>query len=273
MLDNSGVFPEWPAAVPETGKLALKVRNLCVRYGKNLVLNETSADIVAGKITALIGPSGCGKSTFLTCLNRLIDMVPGASVSGCIEYDGNPIFSRCCDPVQLRRRVGMIFQAPNLFPFSIRENLLFPLKLGRCCPKTQAEEKMEQVLKMVGIWEEIKDRLKCTATHLSGGQQQRVCIARALMTGPDVLLMDEPCSALDPVSSATVERTIGHLRGRCTIVLVTHNIGQAQRISDRIAVFWYRNNAGTIIEENDTETFFRRPREQISASYIAGEVA
>ncbi len=273
MRGDFKTFGKWPAVVRPIEKPAFRVRDLRVHYGRNMVLNETAVDITSGKITALIGPSGCGKSTFLTCLNRLIDMVPGASVSGCVEYNGEPIFTRDCNPVRLRRHVGMIFQTPNLFPFSIRENLLFPLKLGTRPSKAHAEEKMEQVLRMVGIWEEIKDRLKSTATHLSGGQQQRVCIARALMTGPDVLLMDEPCSALDPISSATVETAIAQLRGHCTIVLVTHNIGQAQRISDRIAVFWYRDNAGTIIEENDTEIFFRHPREQISASYIAGRVA
>ncbi len=273
MLVDAETFSLIPTLVSQSNKPLFRVEGLSVRYRKREVLLDTSIDIMTGKILALIGPSGCGKSTFLSCLNRLIDIIPGAVISGDISFDGVSLFAPECDPVMVRRRVGMIFQCPNPFPFTIRENLAFPLSLGTRSSKSDIDDRMEETLTAVGMWDEVKDRLHTNATELSGGQQQRLCIARALMTQPDVLLFDEPCSALDPISSAAVENSISDLRGKCTIVLVTHNIAQARRISDRTAVFWYNNNVGTIIEENETARLFSAPSDDITASYLSGEVA
>lgn len=244
-----------------------------VRYGRHEVLRDVSLNLPQGSITALMGPSGCGKTSFLNCLNRMTDLLPGCSVTGELRLDGRSILGRDVDLINLRRRVGMIFQRPNPFPFSIRRNLEFPLREAGIRNRHRIEDAIEGSLRTVGLWDHLKDRLDQSAVALSGGQQQRLCIARALLLEPEVLLMDEPCSALDPMSSATVEELIVSLRGRCTLVVVTHNLAQARRIADWCAVFWVKDGVGCIVESGPTEQIFAAPKSETTAAYINGVVA
>ncbi len=245
-----------------------QVEDLNAWFGDQHVLHDIGLAIPAGQVTAIIGPSGCGKSTFIRCLNRMHEMVPGAKASGRIGLDGQDINARSVDPVLLRRRVGMVFQKPNPFPtMSIRDNVLAGLKLTGRLKRSQGAGIAEQALKDAALWEEVHDRLGEPGGGLSGGQQQRLCIARSLAVKPDVLLMDEPCSALDPVATARIEDLIHALRGRYTIVIVTHNMQQAARVSDRTAFFLM----GELVEYGDTNRLFTSPRDKRTEDYITGK--
>ena len=235
-------------------------------YGSFQALHAVSLDIPARRVTALIGPSGCGKSTFLRWINRMNDAIEGARAAGHLSLHGLDILDRRTDAVELRRRIGMVFQKPNPFPKSIAENVAFGVRLHHKPKRGELEELTERCLRDVGLWDEVKDRLKAPALGLSGGQQQRLCIARALAVGPEVLLMDEPTSALDPKATARIEALVKELRERYTIVIVTHNMQQAQRIADRTAFFY----EGVLVEQNETRAVFESPREERTRDYVAG---
>jgi phosphate transport system ATP-binding protein len=247
------------------------VKDLEVRYKQRIALNDISIGIDACSITALIGPSGCGKTSFLNCLNRLTDSVPDCQVKGSIHIAGTDVMSPKTNLIQLRRQVGMIFQKPNPFPFSIWKNLDLTLRQHGYRNNQIRSEKTEGALRAVGLWDEVKDHLHDSALSLSGGQQQRLCIARAIVLEPEVMLFDEPCSALDPISMRVVEELIHGLRHKFTIVIVTHNLAQARRIADATAVFWTRNGSGCLIEHGPTANIFASPQNQITAAYLSGE--
>lgn len=252
----------------------IEVNDLNVYYGKFLAVEDVSMDIEARSVTAFIGPSGCGKSTFLRTLNRMHEVIPGATVSGEVLLDGEDLYAPGVDPVLVRRQVGMVFQRPNPFPtMSIRENVLAGVKLNnRKMSRSESDELVEKSLTGANLWNEVKDRLDKPGSGLSGGQQQRLCIARAIAVSPEVLLMDEPCSALDPISTLAIEDLIEELKRDYTIVIVTHNMQQASRVSDKTAFF---NIAGTgkpgkLIEYGDTSTIFSNPAEQATEDYVSG---
>jgi phosphate transport system ATP-binding protein len=248
----------------------LRIESLSLLYGSKAAFRDVSLGIGRGALSAVIGPSGCGKTSFLTCLNRLSDMVPDCRVTGRVLLGSEDIRRSGVDVTALRRRVGMIFQKPNPFPVSIRRNLELPLRDYGVRSRSELDGRIEQALGDVGLWSETRDRLDAPAQALSGGQQQRLCLARAIALKPDVLLMDEPCSALDPISSGVVEDLIANLRGRYTVVIVTHNLAQARRIADRVAVFWVQDGAGRLIEEGETAQVFERPRDPLTAAYVSG---
>ncbi|QBQ56570.1 phosphate ABC transporter ATP-binding protein [Nitrosococcus wardiae] len=248
----------------------LEVKSLSVYYGPKPALKDVAFAIPKGGITALIGPSGCGKTSFLNSLNRITDLIPGCQVKGYVRFGHSDVYAPTTDLLTLRRRIGMIFQKPNPFPLSIVKNMELPLKEHGITQRRQREEKIEKVLKEVGLWEEVKDQLNTPAHSLSGGQQQRLCIARALALQPEILLMDEPCSALDPFSSQIVEDQIVELGRQMTILIVTHNLAQARRIADNIALFWVQEGAGRLIEMNNAAKLFNSPKNPITASYISG---
>lgn len=248
----------------------IDAERLSLHYGERPAFRDVTLSIGAGIITALVGPSGCGKTSFLTALNRLTDLIPGCRVTGRIYMGTLDVLAPQTDVIRLRRLVGMIFQKPNPFPLSIRKNLAFPLREHGLQDREQIARTIETVLRDVGLWDEVKDRLDSPALALSGGQQQRLCIARALALSPTVLLMDEPCSALDPFSSGVVEDLIISLRGRYTVVIVTHNLAQARRIADDAALFWIQNGAGRLIESGPTKQMFEAPRDPLTAAYVSG---
>ena len=238
-----------------------------VFYGDKQALKDVSIKIYDDLVTAFIGPSGCGKSTFLRCLNRMKDTIPSARVVGTIDLDGEDITSSAMDVVQLRARVGMVFQKPNPFPKSIFDNIAYGPKIhGIAHSKVDLEQIVETSLKRAGLWDEVKDRLQESGTALSGGQQQRLCIARAIAVDPEVILMDEPCSALDPIATAKIEELIHELRGRYAIAIVTHNMQQAARVSQRTAFF----HLGELVEYGKTSEIFTNPHEQRTQDYITG---
>src|SRR5687767_6385273 len=242
-------------------------RDVSVFYAEKQALKNVTVDIPEKSVMAFIGPSGCGKSTFLRCLNRMNDTIPSAKVTGCIELDGQDVTRSGMDVVQLRARVGMVFQKPNPFPKSIYENVAYGPRIhGLASGKTEMDAIVEKSLKRAGLWEEVKDRLQESGTALSGGQQQRLCIARAIAVDPEVILMDEPCSALDPIATAKIEELIHELRGRYAIAIVTHNMQQAARVSQRTAFF----HLGELIEYGKTKEIFTNPREQRTQDYITG---
>ena len=252
----------------------IEVHDLNVFYGDFLAVEGVSITIEPRTVTALIGPSGCGKSTFLRTLNRMHEVIPGAYVEGEVLIDGNNLYGPGVDPVLVRRQVGMVFQRANPFPtMSIRDNVLAGVTLNnRKLPKSDADALVEQSLKGANLWNEVKDRLDKPGMGLSGGQQQRLCIARAIAVSPDVVLMDEPCSALDPISTLAIEDLIEEMKAEYTIVIVTHNMQQASRVSDRTGFF---NIAGTgkpgkLIEYNDTTTIFSNPSVQATEDYVSG---
>ena len=249
---------------------SMEVCDLSVSYGQEPALRDVSLTIPRGCVTAVVGPSGCGKSTFLSCLNRLTDLAPDCRVTGSVRFQGYDILNGDTDLVALRRHVGMIFQRPNPFPLSIRKNLTFPLRHHGSPNGKPLEERVEEILRQVGLWDEVKDRLDAPALELSGGQQQRLCLARALVLEPMVLLLDEPCSALDPIAGGVVEDLILSLRGRYTVVVVTHNLAQARRIADDVAVFWMQGGAGTMIEHGTVDRVFDAPRTEWTAQYVRG---
>lgn len=248
----------------------VEVDRLSLHYGENPAFQGVTLSINKGCITALVGPSGCGKTSFLTCLNRLTDLIVGCRVSGRITIDTLDVSAPGTDVIQLRRRIGMIFQKPNPFPLTIRRNLEFPLREHGLRDREQIAWMIETTLRDVGLWDEVKDRLDSPALALSGGQQQRLCIARALALSPEMLLMDEPCSALDPLSSGVVEDLIVSLRGRYTVLIVTHNLAQARRIADYAALFWVQNGAGRLIETGTAKQIFEEPRDPLTAAYVSG---
>ena len=249
---------------------AFEISSLSVSYNGCPALSDVSLEIPAGGITALIGPSGCGKTSFLSCLNRLTDLIPQCRVSGRVRLHDLDVLNPRTDLLALRRRVGMIFQKPNPFPVSIRRNFELPLKEHGLRGRDQVDAVVERSLRDVGLWDEVKDRLGESALTLSGGQQQRLCIARALALEPEVILCDEPCSALDPVSSGVVEDLIVGLRGPYTVIIVTHNLAQARRIADRAACFWVREGCGRLIEEGCCDDLFEKPRHELTAAYVQG---
>jgi phosphate transport system ATP-binding protein len=242
-------------------------RNVTVYYGEKRALNDVAVDIPERAVTAFIGPSGCGKSTFLRCINRMNDTIPSARVTGTIEIDGQNIYDRDVDVVQLRANVGMVFQKPNPFAKSIYENVAYGPRIHGLAPNKSALDGIVEVsLRRAGLWDEVKDRLAQPGTSLSGGQQQRLCIARAIAVDPEVILMDEPASALDPIATARIEELIDELREKYTIVIVTHNMQQAARVSQRTAFF----HLGELVEEGPTEMIFTAPRDKRTQDYITG---
>ncbi len=246
--------------------LSMQAKNVCVFYGSKKALNDVSMDFPKGAVTALIGPSGCGKSTFLRCLNRMNDLIPVCRVEGEITLEGQDIMSRAMDVVELRRKVGMVFQKPNPFPKSIFENVAYGLRVNGVRDEALIAGRVEEALRRAAIFNEVKDRLNDSALGLSGGQQQRLCIARALAVEPEVLLMDEPASALDPIATQKREESIRELAGGLTIIIVTHNMQQAARVSDYTAFFYM----GNLIETDKTDTIFTRPSKKETEDYITG---
>ncbi|WP_267386974.1 phosphate ABC transporter ATP-binding protein PstB [Sphingomonas sp. GC_Shp_3] len=245
----------------------ISARHVNVFYGDAQAIRDVSIDFDRDVVTALIGPSGCGKSTFLRTLNRMNDTIPNARVEGEIDLDGEDIYAPDMDVVQLRARVGMVFQKPNPFPKSIFENVAYGPRIhGLAANHNQLAEIVERSLKRAGLWDEVKDRLSDSGTALSGGQQQRLCIARAIAVDPEVILMDEPCSALDPIATARIEELIHDLKGRYAIVIVTHNMQQAARVSQRTAFF----HLGALIETGTTSDIFTNPRQERTKDYITG---
>ena len=251
----------------ESTKIA--AREVQVHYGTNHALKDVTVDILDQTVTAFIGPSGCGKSTFLRCLNRMNDTVASARVSGRITLDGEDIYDPRVDPVQLRAKVGMVFQKPNPFPKSIYDNVAYGPKIhGLARNKAELDAIVEASLRKAALWNEVKDRLDAPGTGLSGGQQQRLCIARAIATSPEVLLMDEPCSALDPIATAQVEELIDELRATFSVVIVTHSMQQAARVSQKTAFF----HLGNLVEFGDTTQIFTNPKDPRTEAYITGRI-
>ena len=261
--------PDTSAPAPSANTLTTKMtaRGVNVYYGPKQALKNVSIDVTQENVVAFIGPSGCGKSTFLRCLNRMNDTVASARVEGEIKLDGDDIYASAMDVVQLRARVGMVFQKPNPFPKSIYENVAYGPRIhGLAKAKADMDGIVESSLRRAGLWDEAKDRLNDSGTAMSGGQQQRLCIARAIAVEPEVILMDEPCSALDPIATAKIEELIDELRGRYAIVIVTHNMQQAARVSQKTAFF----HLGTMVEYGDTSTIFTNPTQPRTKDYITG---
>jgi phosphate transport system ATP-binding protein len=252
-----------PVGIPK-----IRVNDLEAWFGKLKVLDGISLEIPAQQVTAIIGPSGCGKSTFIRCINRMHELIPGAHMAGSIRLDGEEVYAHQVDPVLLRRRVGMVFQKPNPFPsMSIRDNVLAGLRLTQRYARKEAAEVVERALRQAALWEEVKDKLDQPGTSLSGGQQQRLCIARTLAVEPEVVLMDEPCSALDPIATARIEDLLHELRKQYTIIIVTHNLQQATRVSNRTAFFL----TGELVEYGDTGRLFTSPSDRRTEDYITGK--
>ena len=248
----------------------IRVEGLSLSYGTHRVLDRVDLTINRGCISALIGPSGCGNTSFLSSLNRLTDLISGCRVEGSIRIGDCDVRSTQTNVVELRRRVGMIFQKPNPFPLSIRHNLDLPLKEHGVRSRSERQERTEQALRDVGLWDEVHTRLDTPAQQLSGGQQQRLCIARAIVLRPEVLLLDEPCSSLDPISSEVIEHLIEGFRGRFTVVVVTHNLSQARRIADYAAFFLVKDGTGRLIEHGSKQQIFDAPADALTASYVNG---
>lgn len=244
----------------------ITTKDLHLYYGQNEALKGIDLTLNEGEITALIGPSGCGKSTFLRCLNRMNDLIPNVTTTGRIIYKGQDIYGPNTDIVDLRKEIGMVFQQPNPFPFSVYENITYGLKLKGIKDKKELDQIVEESLKAASVWDDVKDKLNESALALSGGQQQRVCIARVLAVNPDIILLDEPTSALDPISSGKIENTLTELKDKYTMVIVTHNMSQASRISDKTAFFL----SGDLIEFNQTRNIFLYPQERQTDDYISG---
>ena len=244
----------------------LSVENMCLWYGSHQALHDINIEIPEKSITALIGPSGCGKSTFLKTLNRMNDLIPGVKITGSVKYKDMDIFDPGVDVSELRRQIGMVFQKPNPFPMSIYDNIAYGPRTHGVRNKAKLDDIVERSLRGAAIWDEVKDRLKKNALSLSGGQQQRLCIARALAVEPDVLLMDEPTSALDPISTSKIEELAVELKEKYTIVIVTHNMQQAVRISDNTAFFLL----GELVEYGNTEQMFSQPKDKRTEDYITG---
>ncbi len=249
-----------------SAQTVLEVRDVSIYYGDKRAVHNVSLDFFAHRVSAIIGPSGCGKSTLLRCFNRMNEFVKGCRIEGRILYHGSDLYAKGIDPVEVRRRIGMVFQKPNPFPKTIFENIAWGPWINNLCPKKALPERVEKSLRQANLWEEVKDRLNESGLSLSGGQQQRLCIARALAMEPEVILMDEPCSALDPVSTACIEDLLLELKERYTILIVTHNMQQAARVSDHTAFF----ENGNLIEYGETDQVFTRPKETRTEEYVTG---
>jgi len=266
-LAGGRIRPTAAAAAENPSRIS--ARDVTVHYGEKQAIFGVSMDIPERSVTAFIGPSGCGKSTFLRCINRMNDTIEGCRVGGSITIDGEDIHDPALDVVELRARVGMVFQKPNPFPKSIYDNIAYGPRIhGLVKGKAETDALVESALKKAGLWKEVADRLDAPGTGLSGGQQQRLCIARAIATGPEVILMDEPCSALDPIATAVVEDLIHELREQYTIVIVTHSMQQAARVSQKTAFF----HLGKLIEYDTTESIFVNPKEKQTEAYITGRI-
>jgi phosphate transport system ATP-binding protein len=250
----------------ETGEVAVEMENLNLSYGENHVLHDISMNVDARQVTALIGPSGCGKSTLLRSINRMNDLIDDVRIWGKMRVKGKDIYAPETDVIEVRRRIGMVFQKSNPFPKSIYENVVYGLRIAGIADRRLLGEVCERSLRAAALWDEVKDRLHESGLGLSGGQQQRLCIARSIAVEPEILLMDEPCSALDPIATVKIEELIYDLKRTYTIVIVTHNLQQAARVSDRTAVFWL----GKLIEYEPTSELFTRPREKLTEDYITG---
>ena len=256
--------------------VVFEVSKLNVYYGNFRAVRDVDLTINRNEITALIGPSGCGKSTVLRCFNRMNDLIENARVEGTINYHGVNLYDRDIDPVEVRRRIGMVFQKPNPFPKSIYDNIAFGPRLNGIKKKSELDDIVERSLRGAALWDEVKDRLKASALGMSGGQQQRLCIARTIATEPEVILMDEPCSALDPIATARIEDLMQDLKSRFTILIVTHNMQQAARVSDRTAFFSVEVNnesdtrTGVLVEFDDTEKIFSNPSDERTENYVTG---
>lgn len=249
---------------------ALSIQDLSVHYGEHGALLGAFLDVAPGELMAVVGPSGCGKSSLLSAVNRMTDLVAGARISGRVLIDGQDVLTHNVDTQWLRRRVGMVFQQPNPFPLSIAENILFALREHGVRDKVEMHGRMERALQSTGLWSEVRDRLDKPALGLSGGQQQRLCFARALALEPSVLLLDEPCSALDPIASATVEALIENLKGRYTLLMVTHNLAQARRLADHVAVCWVRDGCGCVLDSGPASELFTGARDSLAHRYLNG---
>ena len=247
-------------------RIKIRTNSLNVWYGDSHVLQDVKLAIPEGRITAIIGPSGCGKTTLLKSLNRMVELIEGARVEGRVLLDGRDIYDSDMDPAELRRRVGMVFQKPNPLPMSIYDNVAYGLRVRGIDDRAILDEAVEEALERAGLWSEVKERLRDSAFNLSIGQQQRLCIARALAVGPDVLLLDEPCSSLDPISTSRIERLLTRLKNDLTLVIVTHNLQQARRIADYTAFLYM----GRLVEMAPTEEIFQNPREELTRNYIEG---
>jgi phosphate transport system ATP-binding protein len=255
-----------PQTSTGSGFRAIELKDVNLSYGDNHVLHDISLDMEEGRVTALIGPSGCGKSTLLRCLNRMNDLIEGTVITGTVRVKGQDLYAPGIDVIDVRRRIGMVFQKSNPFPKSIYENVVYGLRIAGVRDKATLGEAAERSLTGAALWNEVKDRLHTSALSLSGGQQQRMCIARAIAVEPEILLMDEPCSALDPIATLKIEELIYSLKDRYTMVIVTHNLQQAARISDRTAFFWL----GRLVEYGTTSDMFTKPREKLTEDYITG---
>ena len=270
LADEAGSVP---VPEPATEEIVFELKDVGVTYGSFLAVEGVSLVIAQNRITALIGPSGCGKTTILRCLNRMNDLVDGAKVHGVVRYHGVDLYDDRVDPVEVRRRIGMVFQKPNPFPKSIYDNIAFGPKIGGF--KGNMDDLVEKSLRRAALWDEVKTKLKEPATALSGGQQQRLCIARAIAVEPDVILMDEPCASLDPIATLKIEELMYELVTDYTIVIVTHNMQQAARVSHRTAFFTVDereegHRVGTVVEYDETETIFRNPSDQRTEDYVTG---
>jgi phosphate transport system ATP-binding protein len=259
-------------ARPGSATVKLGMTGLRVSYGPKLAVRDVDLDVPADSVTSFIGPSGCGKSTILRCFNRMNDLIPSARIEGSVTLDGEDIYAAEVQPVEVRRRVGLVFQRPNPFPMSIYENVAYGPRRHGMKDRRALDEVVERSLRRAAIWDEVKDDFhKKSALALSGGQQQRLCIARTLATDPEVVLMDEPCSALDPIATLKIEELIRELRSSVTIVIVTHNMQQASRVSDRTAFFSMGDDrAGYLVEIGDTMQIFTNPRERLTEDYVSG---
>ena len=273
-IDVSGVTEERPARAPDDATV-FELQDLSVSYDGNAAVKDVTMAISEKQITALIGPSGCGKSTLIRCLNRMNDLIPTAKVDGSVMYHGQDLYGPDVDPVEVRKRIGMVFQKPNPFPKSIRENVAFgPQVLGL----DHVEDRVKHALERAALWEEVKNRLDSNAYGMSGGQQQRLCIARCIAVDPDVILMDEPCSALDPISTGRIEDLMTTLKEDYSIVIVTHNMQQAARVSDRTAFLIVEldsdedNRWGQLVEYDETDKIFTNPSDQRTEDYVTGKV-
>ena len=259
-----------PSAIKNPVKHCLEVRDLSVRYATHYACKNININIPQNQITAIIGPSGCGKSSFIQAINRISDHIPDCKTEGQIFFHKKNILHKQTHLADLRKKIACVFQKPAPFPFSVYKNFSIPLKEHGIKSKPEILDKMEHYLKLVGLWHEVSHRLDQPATQLSGGQQQRLIIARALSLKPEVLLMDEPCSALDPISTRKIEEIILDLKSQYTIVIVTHNIAQAKRISDHVALFWQKNDSGYLHFQDESQSFFHSPSDLLCESYIHG---
>ncbi|MCS7054788.1 MAG: phosphate ABC transporter ATP-binding protein PstB [Thermoflexales bacterium] len=271
MTQTTAEAPTTTNTHAKASDIVLRARDLFIYYGNFKAVHGVNMDIERNKITALIGPSGCGKSTLLRAFNRMNDLIPEARAEGLLEFHGINLYDKKVDAVDVRRRIGMVFQKPNPFPKSIYENVLYGVRLTRRLSKSEADEIVERSLRGAALWDEVKDKLHKLGTALSGGQQQRLCIARAIATQPEVILMDEPCSALDPIATLKIEDLMQELKRDYTIVIVTHNMQQAARVSDYTAMMMMRpDRAGEVIEFDRTSVIFTNPRDKRTEDYVTG---